>query len=399
MRTTVTRMVWTSGFGIALSVAALAQGSVWVVDDTPGPGVDFASIQAAVTAAADGDVILVRDGTYAGFSLGSTSLALIADTAATVTVTGTVSIYPSLTASIALRGFDVAPVVSNPGAPQALNLSGWGGPVWIEDCTFTGHCAIQFTSRVTFVRCTFTGTSVGMPNLPFAVWASNASIQIFDSTLQGATGDDAMLMDGGTLFAAGSSFVGGAGANCSPLCLPFGCFCGPCGSGGSGLHLMGANPLVVEWQCTFVGGTGGLPTAPPCTPGAPGFPIFIETGSVTSLPGSARHLEVSSPVRELQSVLLSYDGSPGDFVLLLFSMTYDPVPVPLCAGYLLPSFPIAVFQGAIPPSGNLAVSIPVPELGPGFEGAIVYTQAVFGTPSDPCNLSSGSALVLLDQAF
>src|ERR1051325_7889584 len=51
----------------AFSSSALA--STWIVDDNGGPGVDFTSITAAVAAAGPGDVILVRPGTYAGFTL------------------------------------------------------------------------------------------------------------------------------------------------------------------------------------------------------------------------------------------------------------------------------------------------------------------------------------------
>lgn len=46
--------------------ALLAQ-TTWRVDDVPGPGVDFATIQEAVDAAVPGDVVLVGDGSYAPF--------------------------------------------------------------------------------------------------------------------------------------------------------------------------------------------------------------------------------------------------------------------------------------------------------------------------------------------
>ncbi|MCP3860484.1 MAG: hypothetical protein GY704_12605, partial [Phycisphaeraceae bacterium] len=44
----------------------VAQYRVWVVDDDPAGG-DFTNLQSAVDAAADGDVLLVRQGDYGGF--------------------------------------------------------------------------------------------------------------------------------------------------------------------------------------------------------------------------------------------------------------------------------------------------------------------------------------------
>src|SRR5262245_60159975 len=49
--------------------ASLSAQTTWIVDASNGPGTSFTSIQSAVDAAAAGDVILVRTGTYAGFSV------------------------------------------------------------------------------------------------------------------------------------------------------------------------------------------------------------------------------------------------------------------------------------------------------------------------------------------
>ncbi|HKB16515.1 MAG TPA: hypothetical protein VKF62_10635, partial [Planctomycetota bacterium] len=115
--------------------------------------------------------------------------------------------------------------------------------------------------------------------------------------------------------------------------------------------------------------------------------------------GPGRSLVLTSPVRELQSVVLTFAGPPGDLLVLLFSPAYIPLFLPSCSGTLLPASPLAIFQGAVPASGVLTVTVPVPELGVGFEGAILFTQANFITPAGFCNVSSGSAVVLLDQAF
>ena len=49
---------------LVLACAGTAAGATWVVDDEGGAGVDYTTIQAAVNAAAAGDTIEVRSGTY-----------------------------------------------------------------------------------------------------------------------------------------------------------------------------------------------------------------------------------------------------------------------------------------------------------------------------------------------
>src|SRR5262245_45261380 len=66
---------------------ALAQGKVWVVDDSGGPGVDFTDLPPAIAAASSGDVLLLRSGTYSKPVLAK-GLTLQADQGAAVTVAG-----------------------------------------------------------------------------------------------------------------------------------------------------------------------------------------------------------------------------------------------------------------------------------------------------------------------
>lgn len=49
-----------------LTIPLPVLGHTWVVDDTPGPGVDFTTLQAAFDAAQTNDVILVQPGSYLG---------------------------------------------------------------------------------------------------------------------------------------------------------------------------------------------------------------------------------------------------------------------------------------------------------------------------------------------
>jgi hypothetical protein len=65
-------------FALLCAAPAIAQ-SVWIVDDGGGAGVDFTDIPAAVAAAGEGDLILVRDGFYSDFTIDAKSLTVLAD--------------------------------------------------------------------------------------------------------------------------------------------------------------------------------------------------------------------------------------------------------------------------------------------------------------------------------
>jgi parallel beta-helix repeat protein len=88
---------------LVLACAGTAAGATWVVDDEGGAGVDYTTIQAAVNAAAAGDTIEVRSGTY----------------------DENVDVKKQLT----LRGIDTGagmPVVDGNGGGSAITLSaGW----------------------------------------------------------------------------------------------------------------------------------------------------------------------------------------------------------------------------------------------------------------------------------
>ena len=79
--------------GTILATSTHAQ-TTWVVDDTPGPGVDFTSIAAGVAAAANGDTLLVMPGSYGPFQVSGKALSIVGDGSAT-TFVQLPSSYPS----------------------------------------------------------------------------------------------------------------------------------------------------------------------------------------------------------------------------------------------------------------------------------------------------------------
>jgi len=74
-------------FAALLASFASAQ-TTWVVDDTPGPGVAFTSLPAAVAAAASGDTLLVAPGHYAPFHVSGKALTILGDGNVTTFIDG-----------------------------------------------------------------------------------------------------------------------------------------------------------------------------------------------------------------------------------------------------------------------------------------------------------------------
>src|SRR5262245_3175563 len=62
--------------------------TTWIVDDTPGPGVHFTSLPAAVAAAASGDTLLVAAGHYAAFHVSGKALTILGDGKTTTFIDG-----------------------------------------------------------------------------------------------------------------------------------------------------------------------------------------------------------------------------------------------------------------------------------------------------------------------
>ena len=89
------------GSAVLVLAAPLASAKTWTVGGT---GADFSDLPAAIAAASDGDVILVRSGAYSGFDLDK-GLAIVSSAAA-VSIAGDVTIHDVAAPGRAvLRGF------------------------------------------------------------------------------------------------------------------------------------------------------------------------------------------------------------------------------------------------------------------------------------------------------
>jgi len=295
---------------LALALPATAQGAVWTVDDDGGPGVAFTTIGAAVAAASDGDLIVVRDGTYPGFVLLGRSLSVVADVDAAPVVGLSAVEQTSTSDRVVLRGltFRSTGSCSGPG----LYVDFGSGRNWLEGCDFGGCQGLWVNGSplgtTTAIRCT---TS---PTFADGVRVMNgATVLLLDCETLGADGGnqpDGLEVGDGTVILDGGAVRGGAGAfgSCTT--------CDDGGQGGDGLRQFGGEVHVRG--TTFDEGLGGGACCAPGLPGAAGLDLELFGGSFQYFYGASRSLVATSPVPLGGTSTFTLEGQAGDFLFLLY---------------------------------------------------------------------------------
>ncbi len=408
-----------------LTFGTAGANQVWTVDRN-GSG-DFEQVKDAVVAAADGDVILVREGEYTFTTIDDKSLVIVAEETA---LPGPHKIYgvsvKNLAASrrVVVRGFQID------GFPFQFPQVGLlttqnAGPIAVEDCQFTTefgtHPVVANACTALFLtRCSLAGKDGFVTSLPVdffptpAIDATNSEIFLYDSVVEGgdglyafassifgpaAAGQDgapAVDLDGGHLFASGSTLRGGNGGkngSDNGVCLG-------AGDGAPGVRLTGNDPLFTRLDSLVGGGAGGAADGS-CPGGVASPPIDVQSGSVATLAEAARSFQLSALAREGESISIHLTGQPGEIAKILFTVTHTGVYAPGLQGGLLVGVPTSlVVLGAIPPSGEITLSAPLPPnlIKPPFLGISIIAQTlmfgqgglgVLGSPSVATIVDSG----------
>jgi hypothetical protein len=138
--------------------------TIWIVDAQMGPGAQFADLPAAIAAAANGDTILVRAGTYSGFSVNGKALTLRGEGMATTRILASAL---GMTVEILNAGgvFVLSGLRLEGGLPAMIVQS---SAVELLDCELVGLSGAgaggpglsMNLANVVAARCTFTGGSV-----------------------------------------------------------------------------------------------------------------------------------------------------------------------------------------------------------------------------------------------
>ncbi len=411
--------------GLALSIPSIAaaQAQVWVVDDQPGPGVDFTDLQVAIDSASEGDVLLLHSGTYvsplSGFQVFGKSLTLVEDTGETAWIDGGLAAaHLAAGQSVLVRGIDAATTPAS-GVPPLI-LSDNQGSAWVEDGMYRSASSTQTTysagvlySAASFlVGCRFTTgattekkqsgeAGIGLLDAEvamFACVATGGAAGPQDHGIAGVGGYGLQVPGPGCFLAASScEFFGGLGGSADS------CDVAPPGDGGCGLFIYAPTftDLAFLYASGLHGGPGGIGGGGACT-GASGPPSYAyPPEALSETPGADKGLRANAPVREGELLVLEFAGTPGDLaVVAAASAPSHAVALLNPTGALAIASPWLVsLAGAVPASGLLTLALPVGELGPGVEATPVYLQSFFVDAAGGITVGTPSATVLLDSAF
>jgi hypothetical protein len=412
-----------SAAAIALAAASAAQSQLWVVDDGGGPLADFTSIQAGIDASVDGDVVLVRAGTYGGFAIEGKGIAVVGEAPgvvlaneATVSVRNTLPSQSVLLQNLRVRG---GPFSIFGGGERALVIEGCLGLVSVQDCVLEpngtlaegGGAQIDGSAAVSLTRCTLLGgADVQVMEPGHALVVSASSIAAYDCAFVGgqgpggpctfgcgpatAAGDGANL-EGSALFASGSSFDGGDGQDGFPPCS-FPSLGGEGADGGDGVRLTGGSALTTL-ACSFSHGAAGDAASPSsCSSGVEGLDVDLSSGTHTVLTGIARSLDATSPIVEGGVTTLTLAGAPGDLAFANVALKPGFLPLPVFQGVMLTSSTqfFTVFLGAVPAGGTLSIPVQtVPHGGPD-EVVIQHLQSGWFTALGEIRLGGNASVVI-----
>lgn len=414
--------------GILLAPAAHAQGKVIVVDDDPGPGVDFQSIVLAVEAAQEGDTILIKHSVIwePAVDINAKSLTLVAEQGAQVLIVNRVMVRNLGPGQrVVLRGLHVEGYA---GGPPAILVNNCLGSVLLEDMEgtlklgslpFTNPVDVMFvkdSAAVALVATSLQGFGGLVAPPGAALRCVDSNVALYDCQITGNPGKEpkacgfdpsfspgghAVHCSGGFLFCSGSTLLGGKGGDgtcCSSTCKDG-------AAGGSGVVL---EPGATEPQAVFLdtlsaggpGGAGGFcPLGSLCADGQGGLGFEVVAGGATVLPGESVSVTASSPVREGATLTLDVHGPAGVAVFLGISLEPTFKFFEALSGIVLVDGHSRIIALGPLGSGDLHVALPIPFMDPSLEALTFQTQVAYLSAIGAIVLGSSSTVTLLDEAF
>ena len=404
---------------LLLVTAPLAAQTVWVVDDDGGTGVDFTDLQPAVDAAAPGDVVLVRAGSYLPFQVDGKPLAIVGDQDAQVVIAGPPEDATSRVRNLAagdvfvLRNLTITPPSGM--ADDHLTIEDCEGVVWLEDVELDrGFPFFFFTSFQSQVLHVVRSDAVVLSSVAFEGMAGSSQgfgpefgsvglvahdsvLHVFRTegiggfnTFAGATGRPAVELDASTMYAHASRFEGAKGGSEDPM------IGAEVGMGGTGVVLVNGSVLIAI-DTELVGGPSGELFG-----GGPiGLPSEVDgTSTLTEVDRPSALLEAPVVVRDDAGAELTFGAAVGSPLFLIADFApgplhFDPFPGTSAVGLAPVVWPL----GPIGADGSLAFTSDTPDLPPGLDAFDYTVQAIALDPSGFLAFSNPTLLHLVDDAF
>jgi hypothetical protein len=412
----------------SLSLLAPARATTWIVDDTPGPGVDFNSISAAMLAASPGDVFIVRAGNYGGFTLAVPAVVL---GESGVFVTGDVHVQNNaVLGHAALVNLTTQSIFVDPSTGGVLLENVVARPGVIAPAQ-TGLVVVQSCADVRLRDVDVDLIDRGIAGLAVAssrvevsggryVGGRGRSHHVVDFPNPPETGGDGILVTGASdLHATRVEALGGVGGD-----LPAGytCACLIAANGGVGIRIgAGAKLLLSGTSASLVkGGKAGIGFDCPHD-GTPGNGIVIHPAGSARISGSSVAGEaprmacgglpvtpiigpynVPAPADPTLSVsgsltpgsLATYTltGQPGATARLHFGRNLAVNDLPIVVEDQLTTVIRSFNMGVIPPSGTVSLTVMLPGYLP--RGFLAVAQGETTSVAVGLSLSSSVAVTL-----
>jgi hypothetical protein len=403
---------------LVLAVPATAQ-----TVHTVGAAGDFPTPQAAVDAAAPGDIVILLQGVIGNVVIDKGIAFMGAHNAIIKPQDGPGSTAPPVHVigvpagqSVLISGLNV--FVGNQGAPATVLIEDCDGPVWIQDAFVDSYGAgalvahdassvvlVEAAMQTNLIPALPDGTPVPAAGAKFSgatrafvhgafLFGSHGTLQGFGNPVPTAApdGGPGLLVIDSQVKVTGTDIRGGSGNSF---------FSGGCtfaGNGGAGVvTLEGADPGSPTAMLTSSPVTGGGVGhfTPSCAPApVPGVPLDVLPGSLTVSSALPRELYLNDLAEPGLPVTLSLDGAAGDLALLFGSTAAAPaLAVSGIDLHLKPDALFLVTAFALP-TGSLDLPAIVPPLPAGLDAVVVPLQAVFVDTQGGKHASAPRVLVI-----
>lgn len=383
--------------------------AIWIVDAQMGPGAHFADLPAAINAAANGDTILVRAGSYASFYANGKAVTLRGEGCATTRIvgqpTGPAAHVVNTGGTFVLSGLRL-----EGGNPALLLLN---ATIELLDCELVGAAGpgqggpgmVVNSAAVTAARCTFLGgTATGQL---IAVGGDGARVAVGSTFVA----DQCWFVAGDVPGLSPVTQFAGRGLSCGGRARLDGCRA----RGGNGLFISGAGVEAGSTADVRITGDATSYVAAGLSGGQLGSALRVIGGTVVRhdpvavLGGVFGAVTIGSPMPRLrvdgsaradgtldalQSVQVTLDGLvPNGFGFVAFGdPVFTPPAPPFASELLVGGAGAAVFVTPLDASGRAQFTYTPAAIGGPLVGVPVHLQGGAWSPALGSVLTSNLAV-------